>query len=59
MNNKIKSKAEIRAEKLLPGNQDFTTLTDEYSWSTRTKKDSNSMVAFVWTSPVFISYFCW
>ena len=59
MNNKIKSKAEIRAEKLLPGNQDFTTITDDIAGVPEQKKDSNSMVAFVWTSPVFISYFCW
>ena len=29
LENKIKSKAEIRAEKLLPGNQNFTTITDD------------------------------
>ena len=27
--NRIKSKAEIRAEKLLPGNQDFTSITKD------------------------------
>ena len=38
MNNKIKSKAEIRAEKLLPGNQDFTTLTDDIAGVPEQKK---------------------
>jgi hypothetical protein len=38
LDNKIKSKAEIRAEKLLPGNQNFTTITDDIAGVPESKK---------------------
>ena len=38
LNKKIKSKAEIRAEKLLPGNQNFTTITDDIAGVPEEKK---------------------
>ena len=38
IDHKIKSKAEIRAEKLLPGNQDFTTITDDIAGVPEQKK---------------------
>jgi len=38
IHNKIKSKAEIRAEKLLPGNQDSTTITDDIAGVPEQKK---------------------
>ena len=34
----IKSKAEIRAEKLLPGNQDFTSITNDIAGVPEQKK---------------------
>ena len=37
----IKSKALIRSEKLLPGNQDFTSITDDIAGVPEQKKTPN------------------
>ena len=55
----IKSKALIRAEKLLPGNQDFTSITDDIASVPEQKKNTNSMVVIIWIFTFAFIYFCW